>query len=508
MANLPIYSNLTYVGNKITTAPKMWSVETIYELFDAKKLISVTEFLQRDLLEALWKANDYLNCKQYIASVYKNTHSFDLFSVVKLQKLIEVVKLNMGIEKNSGKLSEYNKLFIELEEYEKTGVEYVSLDGQSRLMLGIHWYMINNFSLNDCETDVELFVDGKPSNCLETTTFSNLPKSVRDLFNSIKIPIIIVTDFSKLSDLVEALVNKQKGFNWTWFQIAKQSERFGIFAINLINKTPKSFKENWKNNLTKLSNDYKYYVDGHQLFLVVVSYFLQFGHFPSKDKIKFLFKDNSGLPISNTAVDCLLAYTNEYFKALGNTKTTMTPLMNYIFFRQLISGKKFDSDFVKKVKLPGNYNIKKDKDFADYFIKLHHTLYNNKNRHDASWITDANGIKTKSATGYNKSCGRQDDENIYRRINTFIKYFDFEMLIKSGIIEEVENINMPSQIDVAIYNDWEDVNGNPINISDLPKLDRSHYDASGDNGSNELNNLGLEHFSPNRSRGKKKLEKV
>jgi hypothetical protein len=67
---------------------------------------------------------------------------------------------------------------------------------------------------------------------------------------------------------------------------------------------------------------------------------------------------------------------------------------------------------------------------------------------------------------------------------------------------------MPSQTAVAIHNDWKDVNGNDIFVSDLKELDISHYDASADNGSNELDNLGLEHFTPNRSRGKNKLEKI
>jgi hypothetical protein len=499
----------TYVANKITAGPKMWTVKHIYDLFDGGKLISISEFLQRELLENLWKANDYLNSKQYIASIWKGSHMLDLFSLVELKKLIEIVEKNRNIERNYQILEEYEKLFLDLKKFETKGVQYVSLDGQSRLMLGIKWYMKNNFTLNGSGKDVDLIVDGKPSNCLITTTFDNLPKSARDLFNSITIPVVVVTNFSKLSDLVEALVNKQKGFTWSWFQIAKQSERFSIFAINLINQTPKDFKEKYKKALTKLSSDFKDDRDGHQLYLVVMAYFVQFGKFPSKEKIKQLFADNSGIiSISNSAFELVIKYTNEYFRILGDTKSTLTPLINYVLYRQLMDAKKLDSDFVKSVVIPANYIIKNENEFGNYFIKNHHKLYNKKHKHDASFVTDTTGNKVLSKTGYHASCGKQDDENIYRRINIFIKYFDFDYLINNGIVEEIQNVNMPSQIDIAIYNNWEDVNGNVIEISDLSEMDRSHFDSKAEGGSNELKNLGLEHFTPNRSRGKKKLEKI
>jgi hypothetical protein len=306
---------------------------------------------------------------------------------------------------------------------------------------------------------------------------------------------------------VEALVNKQKGFDWSWFQVAKQSDRFGIFTINLINQTPKDFKQKYAKSLTKLSLDYKDYRDGHQLFLVVISYFIQFGHFPLKDKVKSLFRDNSNIPISKSAFELVCKYAKEYLTTLGDAKTTISPLINYVLFRQLMDGKKFDSHFVNTVKLPTNYIIKKEKAFVDYFIKTHLEMYNKKNKHDASFVLDANGIKVPNKTGYNASCGAQDDENIYRRINILIKYFDFDKLVNDGILQEVENVNMPSQIDVAIYNDWEDVEGNIIKISDLPDLDRSHFESKKNKGSNELSNLGLENSKKNRSRQEENLQR-
>ena len=43
-------------------------------------------------------------------------------------------------------------------------------------------------------------------------------------------------------------------------------------------------------------------------------------------------------------------------------------------------------------------------------------------------------------------------------------------------------------------------------ISDLSEMDRSHFDSKKNKGSNELNNLGLEDLSENRSRQEENLQ--
>jgi hypothetical protein len=70
----------------------------------------------------------------------------------------------------------------------------------------------------------------------------------------------------------------------------------------------------------------------------------------------------------------------------------------------------------------------------------------------------------------------------------------------------VKNTTMPSKIDVAVYRDFKDVAGNDIMISDLSEMDRSHFDSKKNKGSNELNNLGLEDLSENRSRQEENLQ--
>ena len=491
------------VLNKISASAKGVTIGYLFDLFDNGKLISISEFLQRELLKDAWYAKDYQNCKEYIASCWKTTNIFDSFSVVLLSKLMQVVNEKLQSETDDEKLQEYNKLYSELTEYHSAGVTYVSMDGQSRLMLAIYSYMTDAFKLNKCDKFVNLEVDGKQSNYLQKLHFSKLPKEVQTYFEKINVVLNVVEDFSEMDDMVEALVNKQKGFDWSWFQIVKQSKRYSLFTIRMIRAVDPKFKEKYKYCLKSLSKDLQYDVDGHQLFMVYMAYMYQYGSWPTKENVKSLFTDS--VRINDSSYVAVQKYAMEYFTALGKTKSTLSPLINYILIRQLIDNVKNGSKFLKEVNIGRLFVIKKLNDFINNFIKVHLKLSNKKVKHEASFVQVKKGEWVLNKEGYGASCGKQDDENIFRRMKIFIEYFDIFTLNKNKIIQHVENTTMPSLIDVAVYNDFKDLNGNEVLISELPTMDRSHDEAKVNTGSNELKNLVLEDYSSNRSRGGKNI---
>lgn len=491
------------VLNKISAIATNTTIGQLFQLFNNGKLISISEFLQRELLKDAWYAKDYQNCKEYIASCWKTTNIFDSFSVVLLSKLMQVVNEKLQSETDDEKLEEYNKLYSELEQYESTGVIYVSMDGQSRLMLAIYSYMNDLFKLNKCDKFVNLEIDGKQSNCLQKQYFTKLPKEVQNYFENIKVVLNIVEDFSEMDDVVEALVNKQKGFDWSWFQIIKQSKRYSLFTIRMIKAVDPKFKQKYKSSLKCLSKDLQYDVDGHQLFLVYMAYMYQYGTWPTKENVKSLFCDD--VKINDTSYRMVQKYAMEYFNVLGKTKSTLSPLINYILLRQLIDNVKNGSKFAKEINIGQLFIIKKMNEFINAFIKLHHKLANKKVKHEASFVEVKKGEWVYSKEGYGASCGKQDDENIFRRMKLFIEYFDTNPLYKSKVIQKVENTTMPSLMDVAVYNDFKDLNGKDIQIAELPKLDRSHIESKDNTGSNELKNLVLEDYSSNRSRAEENI---
>jgi hypothetical protein len=507
------------IANMVFVTTKNTTIGILQKWYSNGKLIVLPKWLQRKLREYDWFKNDFLNAKQFVASIWKNTNCFDSFSVLNLEKLLFIISEKLTVEQDNEKLKELQKLFNYLNDYKAKGAVYVSMDGQSRLILGIHQYMTDKFDLNKCGVFVDLRLNGKQSNLLTTTKFNDLPINIRNKFTERNVPINIVTDFADLDDVTESLINKQKGIEWTWFQKLKQSRRWSLFYIGLDEILEKNnlFETNYETHMT-VSSDYKFDVDGHELYLVNMAYMYQFGHWPTIKEIEEIFTDTK--KINDTSYERVIEYSNEYFESLGKvnksntkkpkvTKTAITPLINYILFRQLMDGKIGTSKFAKEIKISDLYQMKNSPKFVDSFIKNHERLASTEIKHPASYIYDStSNVWIKNQEGYKASCGKQDDVNIFRRMQFFIENFDLNELENKQFIKKVENTNMPSQTAVAIHNDWKDINGNDIFISDLKELDMSHYDASANNGSNELTNLGLEHFTPNRSRQDKNLEKI
>ena len=80
------------------------SIGELYQLYDEGKLITIPEFLQRKLLKKNWFANKYQNCKEYIASCWKGTCSFDSFSIMRLDDLIKTIIELQSTAKKQGNI--------------------------------------------------------------------------------------------------------------------------------------------------------------------------------------------------------------------------------------------------------------------------------------------------------------------------------------------------------------------------------------------------------------------
>ena len=415
------------IVNEITVSMVSTTIQKLQDWYATGKLIVLPKWLQRKLREFDWYKDDYLNGKQFIASVWKNTNCFDSFSVLDLEKLVTIVEDKLRVEQNTDKLKELGKLFDYLNSYKAKGAIYVSMDGQSRLILGIHQYMTDKFSLDKCGTFVDLRLDGKQSNLLITTKFTELPINVANSFREKKVPLNIVRDFADLDDVTEALVNKQKGFEWTWFQKLKQSRRWSLFYISLdeIMQKNSNFENKYETHM-KVSDDLKFDVDGHELYLVNMAYMIQYGHWPDKKEFPALFTDDK--KISETSYKTVIDYSNEFFEALGNVKTSTTgkkskskkdkvlkvgiaPLINYVLFRQVMDGKIGTSKFAKQITLGSYFQMKNPAKFVDAFMKNHVKFTIDEIKHPISYIYN----DTTSKWDSNKEGYKQNDTFLFKQ---------------------------------------------------------------------------------------------
>lgn len=496
------------IRNKIISKTVYFNIGQLKQMVIDKTLITIPEFLQRKLLKEKWFANDYKNCKEFIISVWKQTNTLDTFSVVYLSKLIEVVQYK--IDASDGKVrDEYVKIMEILKGYEILDEEvFVCLDGQSRLILGIMTYIdkTSKYSLDLDSNDIELYVDGKRNSILSQKSFSDLPSEIQEYFYDLDLTFNIIEDFAKLEDVIQSLINKQKGFNWSWFQILKQFNRFESYTLKLLEKIKPAFTSGYEKSMNGSINDsLKFDVDGDQLMLTNLTHLYQFGVWPDEKDIRKTFS-NPVHGISDVSFDIIQKYCLEYFnfaKAKNADKIKVTPLVNYIIIRQLMDNKKSNSSLFNNINFNRMYTIVDNTAFIDEFLKWHMTLHNE--QHEASsYFDDKTNQYELKVEGYNKCCGGQNNKQPEKRMKIFVEYFPWDELELNGII--VSDVKMPSKQKVLVHNNFKDANGNLISLREVKKYDRGHKKSKHNKGTNQLDNLVPELLSDNRSHQEKDLE--
>ena len=487
--------------NVVETVFDRISIGELYQLYDEGKLITIPEFLQRKLLKKNWFANKYQNCKEYIASCWKGTCSFDSFSIMRLDDLIKTIIELQSTDVNVKKQEEYQKLHKQLEDAQDAGAVWVCMDGQSRIILGLSTYIKGEYSLGEAGAEIMLRIDDKKHNCLTNTPFPHLPKIVQNLLLNTPVPVNIVRNYYSLEDIIEALINKQKGFAWMWFQIAKQKGRFTLFTIRLIDVMKSKFVNNFKKNIVRSGPKmWNIECDGDQLMCTNLAYFLDHGSWPNQTKVEGLFQDK--IEISDAAFERAQEYANLFMAHLGKTKSTIAPLINFVLLQELMSKpnntqKRNPNPFLKRCGMDIGYAIKVPARFIDYLVKLHMKLVDSKTPHPASYI---NGEENKE--GYKASNGAQDDLNIFRRMELLIENCDFDWLCEKGILEETEmGSRMPTQDNLLVAKTFKNKDNEEIFIADFPSYHRSHRESKVNGGINDFENLENELGGPNLSRG-------
>jgi len=507
------------IRNKIEVDTKHLSIANIMELVFEGLLVSIPEFLQRKLLKEKWFASEYKNSKEYNISIFKGQGKLDSITIVPIKLLIKKIESSIKSEVNSNVRESLKAGLNQLKDFESNGATLVNLDGQSRIILGIQEYAIENtFSLGKEASSIILDVTDEDDNTKESSDlvhkkFKELDKNLQNIYKNELLTTNIVKNFYDFDDIVDALVNKQRGFNWSTFQIAKQKARFYEFVVNLVDifKTDngKLFTDYWRNNMKNLKVDYKTDVNGEQFFSIIGGYLMEKGtYIKDDDAIKQLLSPD---PIKRTSIEKFTKLTTtSFFNHLGKTKVGLPQLINFVVFKMVLENgiKKGSKPFTKDIRITKDVIILNHKKLVDAFIQLHLKLIAKKTPHPASWYRDdKNSPWLERKDGYVNLCTQQKDDYIIGRMNLFFQNLDWETLVSEKVIKLSDDNSKPSQDEVLVANDFKDILGKSISTSEFSNMDISHYISTDNNGSNELTNLGLEHFSSNRSRGSENIEK-
>ena len=512
------------VRNKLIIDTKILTVGTLMSLLRNGKLISIPQFLQRTLLKERWFKNHYKNSKQYIASVYKGQGKLDSITIIPIELLISKVEKTIIKEKNTNVKKSLQKGLDILIDYKNNGATYINLDGQSRLILGIEEYTINNsFSLGEegesIILDLESDDDTTETSDLIHNKFNDLDINLQNLFKNKELTVNIIENFYNFDDIIDALVNKQKGFGWTLFQQIKQKFRFSEFVVNLVDVSitdlGKLYQKYWSNNMhAGIKADYRADVDGYQFFSIIGGYLMKEGSYPSdSDAIKQLSTEK---PITKASIENFMKLvTTKFFNFVGETKLGVPELVNFLVFKMVLDNgtKQGTTPFTKQIRIPINkdVNILNHKKLLDEFFLLHKQLKSKvgekgQGAHEASWITEDDGNVTQRTDGYNNYLTQQKNEYIKARMILFFKYLNWNDLVDKKIIELVDDNSKKSFDEVLVYRGGKDLDGESLSVSEYTTNDISHGKSTKNHGSNEYDNLTLENRSSNRSRGPKNLE--
>jgi len=470
---------------------------TFAQLLLDGKVVSVKEFLQRPLLKEEWESSKYKPARDYIASVWKGTFGLDGFSMVPINLVIQKLEEEYTSTDNKA----YQDALSLLTTLRDQGVLFLTLDGQSRGFLAILPYVKGDIEgLAESADDIMLTIDGKLNKqILKSTKYLDLPSNVREVIDSRMLSVTIVKDFYEFKDVIDTLVNKQKGWSWAKFQVVKQQNRFGKFVVGLIDlfntKNGIKFSTLWKEKMNKVKNDFKFNRDGHQNFAIILSTLLTDGQWI--DKVSSKLKGVDGP--SQTHFDKVFTYSNELL-SLRKDATYISELINWNVFRWVIEGGSRSNDLYKKLQHTKRYSIVDLPKLMNVFIKHHIEIKGSKkNPHTLSWMSDSQGNIVRIDQGYSHANENQSTQSITSRMTMFLSSFPWDQCVNEGILRESDS--MPLMSDVVIHNDFKDLNGKPLNMLDLSSYDRSHKESKKNGGSNLLENLVVEEAGENRSRG-------
>ena len=497
-AKLNSMSNSVRVLNQMEYSHKKVTFGEWAQLILDRKIVSVKEFLQRPLLKEEWERNDYHHAKEYIASIWRGTSGLDGFSIVPIQTVIS--KLEDKFQETN--INAFKKALSVLTDLQKEGAMYLSLDGQSRSYLSIVPYIKGNFTLNGKSDGIMLEVNGKiDRTTLSGTKYLDLPKHIKDVLDQKDMPVTLVTEFFQFDDIIDTLVNKQKGWTWSGFQQVKQKNRFGTYVTDLVEffdtAQGKKYSNLWSGKVKNPKNDFKFNRDGHQLFAITMATLLQEGQWLKK--VDGLLTGT--IPPQKSTFQKVFKYSNEILDKRQDM-TKISELINWIVFRWMIDGGLKSNPMYTRLGFTKMYTVKNLYKLLEFFFKQHETF--RAKEHPLSW-TKVNGEWVRIDQGYSHAQENQSLKSIESRMSSFLNNFDFDKCVSKNYLSISQK--MPTINEIIVNDDFKDIGGEDVDVLKLGDYDRSHHESKDNGGSNMLDNLSAEKSGPNRSRGSQNINK-
>ena len=462
------------------------------------KLSTKPGMLQRPLQDEEWKKNNYERCQGYMHTLFMGAGKVDNIILVPVALVIQSLKIKREQQQHDIPEKTWDEVLGDVQSDINNGVEYYIIDGQNRLINAIRDYYEDVFPLGkkeliaiDTKTNKEIYLAGK--------RYSDLSKGCKSILDDTELNVLIAKQ-GQIDELIDVLVSKNKGVNWTEWMIQWNENWFSRYR-NDLEKTITS--DPIVNEMLNKVNGKEYLFDkyGHALITSELLVWMEKKHQLTKynDHMPYIL---GIIPVKSSHFKNLKTYIKEmrngYFNKKGQCKKIHNvELRNYVMFRYAIDYPKQFSKIFTELSLP-SFEVNMKTDFVARFRQYDKTLKADPN----NYIKNKKFKKKVKAPGhYIYANSEKDRDSIELRLKLLFKEVkkDLDYLKKMQIIKIVDDTPMPSLEVVALNNLTEISTKRKLRPSEALSGDyhRGHKKARKNNGTNDLPNIGLHEANHN-----------
>lgn len=198
--------------------PDIKTVGDLYTQAIEKRIVVLSEWLQRLQQSRKWRANRCEKAKSFLYSFFKGNSLITPFYLISIDILKEYVENDLLVERNDTIRLIYNEMLQDLVNYKSNGAQYILLDGQNRLFEAIVPFFKGELLSNDYRKSFRFTVDGQNVNINNFRwTDIDLDQRIKDAFYNTQV-IVAEGVAGDIHSYIDSIVDLNNGESWTKFE--------------------------------------------------------------------------------------------------------------------------------------------------------------------------------------------------------------------------------------------------------------------------------------------------
>ena len=508
--------NFEFQKDMVKMETETWPVYKLYWSYNNNRIVSLSPYLQRVLLEKVWMLKDWKKAKSYIRSIWQGTGRITPLTLVPSTLVLSNVREKIGQTKQIEILTQLQELEKAIIHEIKHNGQFINIDGQTRSECAIVPYVNSKFTLSDDSFNNKLQVwDERVGNHIDVSLhlFSELSAFQQGKFFNEQLLINIITQ-GTLQQVSDALIAINSNEKWKeWQRIFNNANPTSLkYYINDVMMVPEIH-----DFLTKrMSQKYTYNTQfsGWEWFIAeeLVWYrHLKTPNLKLLEEVSQLIHPSPTQSESDFIKEMINIWITEY---KSNTAVKPTTLTSYMNFRDVLNNHNNKTDAFYSIFDIPEVNVLSEGKFLDWYIKVvkrfESKVINVNGVEEVNrkhWVKDKQtGRYSSVLNGWPSHCeGGIKFKSRKGRIEWLLGSLkeDFQELLRKNIIST--NVVMPDMPTVMVSNNFEDTDGDEMDLTRDETYERGHITSKYNEGDDELSNIKPQKKKSNRSYGRKNI---